>query len=49
MLSRGRNNGWPTDMTGQILPLACGDVPVTTEMASHIFLEQLEKTSLETP
>lgn len=42
-------NSWSTDMTSQILPLACGDVLVITEMASHFFLEQLEKTSLETP
>ena len=44
---RSRNNGWSMVMTSQILPFVHPEFSVITEMISHFFLEQLEKTSLE--
>ena len=36
-LSRGRNNGRSTDMTGQILPFARPEFSVIIEMTGHFF------------
>ena len=47
--TRGRNNGWSTDMTGQILPFVRPEFSVIIEMTDPYFLKQLEKGLLKTP